>query len=570
LTDDAPRPEARVLNRRYRLVYQLGAGGMGSVWLADDQLLERSVALKELLPWTGRAGLPARRARAVQEARAMARVRHPAIVPIHDVFFIDEDPWIVMDYISGRSLSDMIQQGTLDERSIARIGLHVLRGLAAVHRAGVVHRDVKPANILVADDGSIFLVDFGIARIAGDTSLTGHSILGTPDFLAPERLREGHEVGPPADLWALGVTFYFALEGYSPFWRESESGWQAILLAILNEPPRRPAHGGPLADLTLRMLSKDPERRANADQILAVLESIVRTPPAPPLSMPSRPPEPVEFAESAARPQLTRALTDPGPEPPRSRSWRGQATRQSPPQEAPAGEQPAHVRPLASPQSAGEAPRRSAALRQPAALAPASAYRPNRGAVRNGAVGNGRHDRFAEARDMIRNVGTDTGVAMLLAMSEADAARILADCPPKLCGDLLQGISAVRPATAATILRTLRSRAAGRAFAYLRPQTASSLVAEMTPHEALRILDNADERTVAAVLMELPVPVSARLVKSMYSQQRAAQVLTHVRPSTAAELLRPDAEFAAGVLRHLSEPVRKQVSRYLTAEGSAS
>jgi eukaryotic-like serine/threonine-protein kinase len=545
LTDDTPRPEARVLNGRYRLVYQLGVGGMGSVWLADDQLLERSVALKELLPWTGRAGLPARRARAVQEARAMARVRHPAIVPIHDVFFIDEDPWIVMDYISGRSLSDMIKDGTLDEQSIARIGLHVLRGLAAVHRAGVVHRDVKPANILVADDDSIFLVDFGIARIAGDTSLTGHSIMGTPDFLAPERLREGYEVGPPADIWALGVTFYFALEGCSPFWRESESGWQAILLAILTEPPRRMAHGGPLAGITLRMLSKDPERRANADQILAVLESIVRPPPARPLSRPSGRPDSVEFAESAGRSQPTRALTDPGPEPPRSRSWRDQAARQSPPQDAPAGE-------------------------QPVALAPASAYRPNRGAVGNGAAGKGRHDRFAEARDMIRNVGTDTGVAMLLAMSETDAARIVADCPPKLCGDLLQGISAVRPATAATILRTLRSRAAGRAFAYLRPQTASSLVAEMTPHEALRILDNADERTVAAVLMELPVPVSATLVKSMYSKQRAAQVLTHVRPSTAAELLRPDAEFATGVLRHLSEPVRKQVSRHLTAEGSAN
>ena len=106
--------------------------------------------------------------------------------------------------------------------------------------------------------------------------------MGTPDFLAPERLRERHEVGPPADIWALGVTFYLALEGYSPFWRESESGWQAILLAILSEPPQRPAHDGPLADITLRMLSKDPERRANAEQVFAVLESIVDTPPAPP------------------------------------------------------------------------------------------------------------------------------------------------------------------------------------------------------------------------------------------------------------------------------------------------
>ena len=551
MTDDAPRAQARVLNGRYRLVYQLGVGGMGSVWLADDQLLERSVALKELLPRTGLGDLPARRARAVQEARAMARVRHPAIVPIHDVFFIDEDPWIVMDYVSGRSLSDMIKQQTLDERSIARIGLHVLRGLVALHRAGVVHRDVKPANILVADDGSIFLVDFGIARIVGDTSLTGQSIVGTPDFLAPERLREGYEVGPPADIWALGVTFYLALEGYSPFWRESESGWQAILLAILNEPPRRPAHGGPLADITLRMLHKDPERRANADQVLALLESIAGVPPAP---------------ASAGRPPPTMVLTDPVPEPPPGWSRRDRGARRSPPLDRPA----ANDRPVASPQDSGGGPRQPVAPHPPPARAQVSAYRPPYGGTGNGAAGNRRRDRFAEAREMIRNVGTDTGVAMLLAMSESDATRILADCPPKLCGDLLQGISAVRPATAATILRTLRSHAAGRAFAYLRPQTASSIVAAMTPQEALRLLDNTDERTVAAVLMELPVSVSATLVKSMYSKQRAAQVLTHVRPSTAAELLRPDAEFATGVLRHLSEPVRKEVSRHLTAGGSAN
>ena len=556
MTDEAPRSETRVLNGRYRLVYRLGVGGMGSVWLADDQLLERSVALKELLPRTDVADLPARRARAVQEARAMARVRHPGIVPIHDVFFIDEDPWIVMDYISGRSLSDMIKPQTLDEQSIARIGLHVLRGLVALHRAGVVHRDVKPANILVADDGSIFLVDFGIARITGDTSLTGQSIVGTPDFLAPERLREGYEVGPPADIWALGVTFYFALEGYSPFLRKSESGWQAILLAILSEPPRPLTHRGPLADITMRMLQKEPEDRANADQVIAVLESILRASQAPPDARPLPPLQSEDFTDTVAGPGPTSVLTDQQPQPSRDRDRRDQAARQRAPAERPPAERPVRDRSVLSPWEGGRSPRRAAAVGRPAK--PSSAPAPHGG-----------RDRFAEARDMIRNVGTDTGVAMLLAMSDADAARILVDCPPRLCGDLLQGISAVRPATAATILRTLRSTIAGRAFAYLRPQTASSLVEAMTPHEALRILDNTDERTVAAVLMELPVPLSAVLVKSMYSRQRAAQVLTHVRPSTAAELLRPDQEFTAGVLRHLSEPVRKQVSRHLTGGDSA-
>jgi Mg/Co/Ni transporter MgtE len=167
---------------------------------------------------------------------------------------------------------------------------------------------------------------------------------------------------------------------------------------------------------------------------------------------------------------------------------------------------------------------------------------------------------------MIRNVGTDTGVAMLLAMPEDDAARVLADCPPRLCGTLLQGIAEARPAMAATILRLLRFSKAGRAFSYLRQDTAASLVATMPPGDALRILDSTDERTVAGVIMELAVPASTALLKSMSSRERAAQVLTHVRPVTAAELLRSDAEFAKAVLCHLSEPVRKQVSRHLQAK----
>ena len=126
-----------------------------------------------------------------------------------------------MEYISGQPLDQIIRAETLDERSIARIGLHVLGGLAAVHRAGIVHRDVKPANIVVADDSDVFLVDFGIAKITGDSSLTGQNIMGTMEYLPPERLRPGAKVGPPADIWALGVTFFQALEGYSPFRRHA-------------------------------------------------------------------------------------------------------------------------------------------------------------------------------------------------------------------------------------------------------------------------------------------------------------------------------------------------------------
>jgi len=154
-------------------------------------------------------------------------------------------------------------------------------------------------------------------------------------------------------------------------------------------------------------------------------------------------------------------------------------------------------------------------------------------------------------------------------MSADDAARILADCEPRLSGALLQGIAAARPATAATIFRLLRSTAAGRAFAYLRPDTAASVVTEMTRADTLRVLDSTDERTAAGVIMALPVPAATALLKSMYSRKRAAQVLMHVRPVTAAELLRSDSTFATAVLRHLSEPVRRQVSRHLVPGAAA-
>jgi eukaryotic-like serine/threonine-protein kinase len=539
---DSALSQARMLNSRYRLVYKLGGGGMGSVWLADDTLLERSVALKELLQHAGSSDMTERRMRAVQEARAMARVRHPAIVPIHDVFFIDSDPWIVMEYISGRSLYDIIKEQTLDDRSIARIGLHVLRGLIAVHRVGVVHRDVKPTNILVADDDSIFLVDFGIARIAGDASLTGQSIVGTPDFLSPERFKSGYKVGPPADIWALGVTFYYALEGHTPFWRDSERGWEATMMAILKETPRMPSRGGRLADITLRMLDKDPDRRADAGQVLAVLEAIVgesgappplpAAPAIPPVEQPTSPDAAPSLTPSpAVRAGAASPLADAEPER-RARGWRrDRADRSSPPPLRP-------VSPAVRPRG-GQA---DASLRS----------------------GERRHDpRFDNAREMIRNVGTDTGVAMLLAMPADDAARILADCEPRLSGALLQGIAAARPTTAATILRLLRSTTAGRAFAYLRPDTAAVVVTEMTRADTLRVLDGTDERTAAGVIMALPVPAATALLKSMYSRERAAQVLTHVRPTTAAELLRYDSQFATAVLRHLSEPMRRQVSRHL-------
>jgi flagellar motility protein MotE (MotC chaperone) len=216
------------------------------------------------------------------EARAIARVRHPAIVPIHDIMFAGDDPWIVMDYISGRSLEEIIRDEPhrLQERSIAAIGLATLQGLRAVHAAGVVHRDVKPANILVAENGSVHLVDFGIAKIAGGAALTGSSrVPGTAEFMAPERIR-GQAAGPAADLWSLGATLYSALEGHSPFLREGERGVDATIAAILHEDPPEPASRGQLAEVVLKLLRKDPAERPDAAAVAGVLEAITGSRPS--------------------------------------------------------------------------------------------------------------------------------------------------------------------------------------------------------------------------------------------------------------------------------------------------
>jgi len=264
--------ELRVLQGRFRLLQNLARGGMGTVWLADDMQLERAVALKELVKDDADADtLRVRRERAMREAKALAKVRHPAIVAIHDVIVDGDDPWIVMEYISGRSLDKILQDGPLDERAIARYALQVLNGLSAAHRAGVVHRDVKPANILVAEDGSVSLVDFGIAAIDGATPITtGHMIVGTLDYVAPERFQTRY-AGPASDLWSLGVTLFYAWEGYLPFRRTGDRWDIATMNAILNDDPPPFSQAGELGKLIVQLLSKDPARRPGAPEVARFL-----------------------------------------------------------------------------------------------------------------------------------------------------------------------------------------------------------------------------------------------------------------------------------------------------------
>jgi eukaryotic-like serine/threonine-protein kinase len=269
-----PRP-VRLLNDRYRLEERLGQGAMGSVWKAYDTRLERTVAAKELV--SGRDGgedLDIRRERVRREALALAKVEHPAIVSVHDLIYegAGRDPWIVMAYVRGRSLDAIIKdEQPLDERRVAGIGLAALRGLMACHERHVYHRDVKPANIVLSDNGAVHLVDFGIARIVGKNPLTMDSnVVGTPEFLAPELLTD-HKAGPATDLWALGVTLYYALECRSPFRAET---LPATIAAILSKNVAEPRTRGEVAALVLAMLRKRPAERPDAATVAAVLRQV--------------------------------------------------------------------------------------------------------------------------------------------------------------------------------------------------------------------------------------------------------------------------------------------------------
>ncbi|MEV5488269.1 protein kinase [Streptomyces bobili] len=250
---------------RYRLVDAIGSGGMGRVWRAHDELLHRAVALKELTAalYVSESDRTVLLARTRAEARAAARINHSAVVTVHDVLEHDGRPWIVMELVEGRSLADAVKQdGRVEPTEAARIGLWVLRALRAAHAAGVLHRDVKPGNVLLADDGRVLLTDFGIAQIDGDTTITRTGeVVGSVDFLAPERIR-GHDPGQSSDLWALGATLYTAVEGFSPFRRTSPL---STMQAVVEEEPAAPRYAGPLAPVIAALLRKEPAARPDTD-----------------------------------------------------------------------------------------------------------------------------------------------------------------------------------------------------------------------------------------------------------------------------------------------------------------
>ncbi|MCX2182583.1 serine/threonine protein kinase [Streptomyces sp. SKN60] len=253
-----------VIAGRYRLLDVLGEGGMGTVWRARDEVLGREVAVKEVRAPAGLPDADRERlfARLEREARSAARITHRNVVTVYDVALDDDRPWIVMELVRGLTLAETLEaEGPLPPRRAAHVGAEVCAALRAAHEAGVLHRDVKPANVLLANDGRVVLTDFGIAAVEGVSPLTmTGELIGSPEYLAPERAL-GHTPGPAADLWSLGVLLYAAVEGVSPFRRETPLD---TLRTVVDEEPLPPAHAGPLAPVIEGLLRKDPEQRLSA------------------------------------------------------------------------------------------------------------------------------------------------------------------------------------------------------------------------------------------------------------------------------------------------------------------
>lgn len=259
----------RLVTGRYRLLTLLGRGGMGRVWLAEDELLRRRVALKQVvLP--GHASEDVR-VTALAEARAAARLDHENVVKVYDVVEDAGEHWIVMEPLSGRTMADAVaSDGPLSIAEVRRIALHLVDALRAVHQAGLVHSDVKPANVQLCADGRVVLMDFGIATTIDDQqTLSSEAMAGSPAYMSPERAR-ADTVGPASDLFSLGATLFAAVEGKSPFGAGDPF---STLIAVVEARPASFVNAGPLRPIIEALLAKSPTDRPTADQAISLLSA---------------------------------------------------------------------------------------------------------------------------------------------------------------------------------------------------------------------------------------------------------------------------------------------------------
>ncbi|WP_309113062.1 serine/threonine-protein kinase [Saccharothrix sp.] len=279
-----------IVDGRFELLERLGSGGMGTVWRALDLGLHREVAIKEVRPadadqLEGNPAMAAQlRERVLRESRALARLQHPNVVSIYQIIDSPDSPypWIVMELVRGTSLDARLREGVLSPVEAARVGRDVLAALRSAHAAGVMHRDVKPGNVLLRTDGSAVLTDFGIAALQGSTQLTATGdVIGSPEYIAPERLR-GDETQTASDLWSLAMLLYVAVEGYHPMRRATT---MATLAAVMTEPVPPPRRAGALTPALTAALRGDPAERPTGevlDQMLAAAERDQSPPLGPP------------------------------------------------------------------------------------------------------------------------------------------------------------------------------------------------------------------------------------------------------------------------------------------------
>lgn len=266
-------PSGSLLAGRYRLRELISDGGMGRVWLAHDQVLYRKVAIKEIGP---PAGFPSDQLERLpeliyREARAVAQIDHANVVKIYDIVTSGPWPWLVMQHVPSRSLRETIRaQGPLDVRYVARVGLSVLDALMATHRAGVLHRDVTPRNVLIGHDGRVMLTDFGLALWDCGDDRGESVVMGTAHYVAPERITDGGST-PAGDLWSLGATLYTAVEGRPPYARPSVT---ETLAAAVTEAPDALSRAGALAPLLRGLLQREPRLRPSAVEARAILEGV--------------------------------------------------------------------------------------------------------------------------------------------------------------------------------------------------------------------------------------------------------------------------------------------------------
>ena len=331
---------ASTVAARYRLVRELGRGGMGVVWQAYDELLHRDVAMKEVHFPPGLTSEESARlsARTLREARAVAAVDTPAAVRVFDIVEQDDRPWIVMELVRGHTLTEVVRErGPLPAREVARVGLAVLEALETAHAAGVLHRDVKPSNVLIGDDGRVALTDFGIATMDGDATDTTTSglLVGSPAYIAPERMH-GQQPTAASDLWGLGATLWTALEGRPPY---EGANAMAVMTAVANGGlPRITRSQGPLAEVLPRLLRRDPASRPNAAELRAVLQRSLDETATQALPDPY-PTErlPVAFDRTTVleRPVVPAALVSPAPPRPPVRAPQRVAPSRRPPRRSP-------------------------------------------------------------------------------------------------------------------------------------------------------------------------------------------------------------------------------------------